>query len=437
MTHNNLKILIVDDVPDNIFLLNKLLGSKGYEIASSNSGERALDIVGKLMPDLILLDVMMPGIDGIETCKRMKSIPIVKEIPILFITARSDIETVLEGFSAGAVDYLTKPFNEQEVFARIKTQLNISLLQKKQKQLIEQIQLQNKYFNATLSSVSDAIITFDRHGQIKTTNKGFERLFGFSLQESKDMNIANLFDIEKKEIIETCNIHKLKDIISEKSKKLSLYGVTKQNSKIPIEFFLTPFYVEQESMYVGVFHDITFHKKTLNKIQVQSETDSLTGISNRSKFDKFIGIEIMSAKKKKTSIALMLLDVDYFKQYNDTYGHIEGDRCLKKVAQCIQNSLNRSEDMVFRYGGEEFSILLPGVSNENAITIAKRICHNIEGLGIKHESSDVSDYVTVSIGLIVKTPENNCTVTMLVDMADQHLYKAKNNGRNQISSSIN
>lgn len=162
--------------------------------------------------------------------------------------------------------------------------------------------------------------------------------------------------------------------------------------------------------------------------------DSLTGINNRRRFDKILDIEWNRAIRERKELSLIMIDVDNFKDYNDNYGHISGDECLKKVASTIYYTVKRSSDLVARYGGEEFITLLPNTSNKGAIEVAEKIRKNIELLNIKHEHSKISDKLTVSLGVNTVIPNLNKCKVDFIDQADRALYRAKAKKKNVVAN---
>ena len=172
-----------------------------------------------------------------------------------------------------------------------------------------------------------------------------------------------------------------------------------------------------------------------NKIlQRLSSMDGLTGISNRRRFDQLLKKEWQRAIRHSSSISVIMLDIDFFKLYNDTYGHQKGDDCLKQVADILDNSIHRETDMVARYGGEEFVAILPETGVKGALEVARSMRANVEAQQIPHEQSKIADHLTVSVGVATTVPERNAIPESLIAAADQALYKAKDNGRNQVSS---
>ena len=171
-------------------------------------------------------------------------------------------------------------------------------------------------------------------------------------------------------------------------------------------------------------------------LQQLSVVDSLTGIANRRRFDEVLENEWRRAIRSGVSVSLIFIDVDFFKAFNDSYGHQAGDECLRQVAQALNGIINRAGDMVARYGGEEFAVILQNTSAEGATTVAERLRAHIEDLQIPHAKSNVSDVVTISLGLATIAPEHALSQTVLIEEADQALYRAKEKGRNRIEVPI-
>lgn len=175
--------------------------------------------------------------------------------------------------------------------------------------------------------------------------------------------------------------------------------------------------------------------RVIEKLESISRVDSLTGLSNRRAFDEVYKHKYANARRRKESLVLLMLDIDFFKQYNDTYGHMEGDICLQKIASAFQNTVNRSSDFVARFGGEEFVVLLPDTDKKGAMKVALDIQQNIQEQRIPHKNSSVSEYVTVSIGIEEAHPDETSNPNDFIKNADQALYRAKNSGRNCIVAS--
>ena len=321
--NNNPKgdILIVDDIPENLDILFSLLSQQGYEIRRVISGKQALNAAKYDPPDLILLDILMPDMDGYEVCQQLKANRATCDIPVIFISAKSEVFDKVKAFKLGGIDYITKPFYLEEVLCRIETQLII----KNQKKLLEQ-----------------------------------------EINERKKAQIA----------LELAN---------------------------------------QELQRLAIL-------------------DDLTKIANRRRFEEYIEQEWYILKREQLPLSLIMIDVDYFKLYNDNYGHIKGDDCLKMIAQAIAYTLNRPGDLSARYGGEEFAVILPNTKIEGAVKVAEKILLEVHKLKIEHLKSDVSKYVTISMGVASIVPIKELSPKFLINAADKALYEAKKQGRDRIVS---
>ena len=292
-------ILIIDDVPTNVQILAEAL-SPLYRIKVASSGANALEIAQrKPHPDIILLDVMMPEMDGFEVCRRLKSNNETSNIPVIFVTAKNTESDEELGLNLGAVDYITKPFSIPITKARIRNHLRL----KHQTDLLESM----------------------------------------------------------------------------------------------------------------------------------SMIDALTQIPNRRNFDTTFLSEWKQAARNNSTLAVIIIDIDYFKQYNDHYGHGAGDVCLQMVASALSKDIIRPGDMVARYGGEEFIVILPGTTEEEALIVAERLRTSVENLAIQHEYSKTASVITISAGITSQRNLGDNTIPQnLIDSADKALYIAKENGRNRI-----
>ena len=304
-------ILIVDDNPTNLAVIAQVLYGAGYMTRVAMDGAAAIAQVKNNPPDLILLDIQMPVINGFEACKQLKSDHSTAHIPIIFITASDSVASKVKGLSLGAVDYITKPFQNEEVLARVKVHLQLrNLTNKVQEQAIA----------------------------LKKANLELQRL-------------ANL--------------------------------------------------------------------------------DGLTKVANRRCFDNHLQKEWLRHSRAKNYLSLILGDIDYFKDFNDCFGHQDGDTCLYAVAQAIQAVLNRPDDLVARYGGEEFAIILPNTHPQGALQVAELIRRTISTLEITHKSSNLTSHITMSLGVSSLIPKPSTSFDSLISQADQSLYIAKRNGRDQ------
>jgi len=319
-------ILLIDDLPENLKLLTDLLSQLGYVVRSAISGSRGLKSAKSKAPDIILLDIQMPEMDGYQVCKAFKNDAALCNIPILFISALGETFDKLKAFEVGGVDYLTKPFQIEEVVARIEAHLTIQ----KQRQALQSEIVKRKQTELELQKIND------------------------QLQEAN------------------------------------------------------------------------------HKLELLSNIDGLTQIANRRRFNDYLLLHWQQHQREQKSLALILVDIDYFKFYNDSYGHQGGDDCLVRVAQAIAQVPKRPTDLVARYGGEEFAVILSNTDKEGAIKVAEAIQEAIADLAIPHENSEVSTQVTLSIGVVSFVPTTDLELKTIIAHADQALYTAKDRGRNQV-----
>ncbi len=310
-------ILIVDDQIENIQFLSDILTDYGYEVRRVLSGKHALKVINYDPPELLLLDIMMPEIDGYEICRQVKNNPKTSKIPIIFLSAKQLLSEKIKGFKVGGVDYITKPFLVAEVICRIDTHLKIYHYQ----------------------------------------------------------NLLN------------------EQIVARKK-------------------------VEQELLIAN------------EKLKQFANIDSLTEVYNRRYFDDLLSKEWYRLRREKQPLSVIMIDIDCFKEYNDTYGHLRGDEVLRAIALAVKSSLKRPSDFIARYGGEEFVVVLPNTNLEGCVIICEYIVQKIRELAIPHKGSITSKYVTVSMGVCSLIPSEDLDPYILVNQSDNALYRAKEEGRN-------
>lgn len=329
-----MKILIVDDSRHIRTQLKVLLNSDGYsDLVFAKTACEAFTYLGIDSPKpandqqvaLILMDIIMPDMDGIVACRKIKAVDHLQDIPVIMVTGDTTPESLQQAFDAGAVDYITKPLKKVELLARVGSVLRlkheIDVRKSHEKELLDLTRL------------------------LEETNT--------KLQQSNEM------------------------------------------------------------------------------LQRTASVDGLTGIANRRYFDEFVEKEWRRAIRLSRPISLIMTDIDFFKAYNDTYGHLRGDDCLKQVAKALDDALKRPLDFVARYGGEEFVVLLPDTDSDGAAEVAKLMQENIANMKITHSGSEAYDHLTISLGIATITPSRESTPDVLIDLADKALYQAKTEGRNR------
>lgn len=305
------KILIIDDTPYNIQVLNEFL-RHDYDIFFSTNGADGIRIARLEQPDLILLDIMMPGMDGYQVCGKIKADLLTSQIPIIFITAMNSIEDEAKGLDFGAIDYITKPVSAPILKARVKNHLE--------------------------------------------------------LKHHRD------------------ELRKLTIELDKKNQELNMLA----------------------------------------------RKDALTGLANRRYFDEVLDAEIKRASRSSQLLSLILCDVDFFKSFNDHYGHVAGDRCLQAIGKILRHGFKRVSDLPARYGGEEFAVIFPDTPPGNAGQLAEKLRQEIMALAIPHDFSAVAKFVTLSFGVVEAIPTRDMNPNWFINAADKALYQAKENGRNQV-----
>ena len=444
-------ILIVDNSPEKLRVLSSLLLKQSYVVNFVADGEMALHAIKAKLPDLIILDVLIPVIDGYKLCQIIKTNQKTRHIPVIFISSLDTASDKVQAFNLGAADYITKPFFTEEVIVRIKAQLNICQQQKqfqitfqqqvRERKSVEQELNQSRALLAgVLNSSLDGVAAFeairDRWGKIvdfrwlvanpmatMTVGETKESLEGKLLFQQLNLRshlFEGLFDLFV-QVVENCIV------------------VNKEHYYIGDRSWFHIVAVKLGDGFAMTFRDISEYKqmeldlKEVNeKLQRQANIDSLTQIANRRRFDEYLSQEWYRCARELESLSLILCDVDYFKFYNDAYGHQAGDRCLYEVAQGMRSIVKRPADVVFRYGGEEFAVILPFTKGEGALKVAEAIREAILQLQIPHDLSQVSHHVTLSLGVSSIIPNLDSNFESLIEAADRALYEAKALGRDRV-----
>jgi two-component system, cell cycle response regulator len=475
-------ILVVDDVTLNLKILRAILEPIGYKVSFATGGQQALATIKSAKPDIILLDLIMPNMDGLEVCRVLKSEPELAEIPVIFLTASQEKEHLLQAFELGAVDYVTKPFNKLELLARINTHLTLKHYQDCLQKQTEQEKLRSNIIYSIGRSLNLNHILRTTVSEIsyffqidKVTLFEFKDLYKAKILAESTSKISKL-EIEE-DIQEDLSWINQQFCFSESSRFKLIDNINDSSlSPLHLDFLrardvktelIVPVY-QQDYLWGTLIahHCQDHHSWSMDEIKLLSElveqleiaiqqsqlyqkldtayqelqrlahTDSLTEVANRRQFDQYISQEWFRLKREQKYLSLIMCDVDYFKFYNDFYGHPSGDVCLQKIAKILYESIKRPADLVARYGGEEFALILPHTTLEGAVNIAEKIQQAIDDLKIPHIQSQVKQHITLSMGIATIIPHENSTVNDLIAAADKALYVAKANGRNQYFQSV-
>ncbi|MEG4031283.1 MULTISPECIES: EAL domain-containing protein [unclassified Microcoleus] len=437
-------ILIVDDLPDNLRLLRDTLREEGYKVRSAITGAMALRAAQSPSTELILLDIKLPDIDGYEVCRKLKSDERTADIPIIFLSALSETFNKVQGLAAGGVDYIAKPFQVEEVLARVETHLTIRRLQQRlqeqnlcllteieeRQRLEESLFAEKELAQVTLQSIGDAVITTDAQGRVRYFNPIAERLTGWKTHEVQGVPFSTVFlivdQVTRQPVENPINKALLEERIVTLANNTIL--IADDGTEYPIADSAAPIR-DRQGQIIGaviVFHDVTESRYLTRQLSWEASHDSLTGLINRRRFEQHLIEAIASSKDSNHQHALCYLDLDQFKVVNDTVGHIAGDELLRQITGLIQQGI-RANDMLARLGGDEFGILLTQCSLSQATQIAenlKDLVHHFRFIW-----NGKTFIIGVSIG-VVAIDQTSQDLRELLGAADAACYAAKARGRN-------
>jgi diguanylate cyclase (GGDEF)-like protein/PAS domain S-box-containing protein len=425
-------VLVVDDTQENIDVLLGILGGC-YTIKVATSGRLALKIAFSAKPpDLILLDVMMPEMDGYEVCRQLKADERTRNIPIIFLTSKTEVAEEAHGFSLGAEDYIAKPVSAPVVLARVKTHLELydrsrhleGLVQERTASLKlaeEQLMLSAKVFE----SGGECIIITDADERILMANRAFTTVTGYSQEDvigqtprmmSSGRHDADFFNKMWQTLRDTGH---WQGEIWDRRKNGEIYPEWLSISVVKDA-------TGQIVNYIGLFSDITERKAAEAQIEFLAYHDALTELPNRRLAIDRMGLAFAFADRDETKAAILLLDLDNFKAINDSFGHSIGDRLLKEVTESLRMCV-RDTDTISRHGGDEFLILLANVSDNDAITgVTEKILEQLENTFLI-EGKEIS--TSLSIGIAVY-PDDSKDIDTLLKFADTAMFHAKEAGKN-------
>lgn len=436
-------ILIVDDEPGSLKLLKDILITECHHVRAFNNGELALRSLDVEAPDLILLDVRMPGLNGFEVCQRLKEKQNLKDIPVIFISAASDIEDKVQAFQAGGVDYITKPFQKEEVIARVKTHVSLNQTLQELKRVAEALDKSEK----SLKMAQSIAQLGHWEWNIETgTFRWSEELFhilGCELEENSESYDAFLQRVHPDDRESVAKI--LNQALSGTGFEME-YRICLPNGEERVVHGKCEM-VQQEhqprmvgtvqciseydqAIMIGVMQDITNRKKLEAELKAQANTDYLTGCASRRHFLEFANQEFLRIHRYGGEMSILMFDLDHFKAINDQYGHLSGDITLKKFADICRGML-RDVDMMGRIGGEEFAAILPETGRAQAIEVVKRLCQSVAATPVElKEYAPI--HFTVSIG-VASLLNSDTQLNTILNRADQALYQAKHEGRNRVA----
>ena len=448
------RVLVVDDVPLNVKVLEAKLTSEYFDVITATDGRAAIDLVLSEAPDIVLLDVMMPGMDGIEVCERLKSDPDTAHIPVVMVTALSDISDRVRGLEAGADDFLTKPVEDVVLFARVRSLV-------RGKMMLDELRLRER--------TDDALGVIGAADGAEIDSSG-GRVLVVADSDHRTQTICRALETEHQVRVESRAEEALRlgsggefelAIVSLGSggydglKLCSRFRSTEQTRHLPILIL-----VEEEAvgdlvkgLELGANDNLVHpidknellartrtqirHKRYQDRLRqsfrlsvTMAVTDALTGLYNRRYFDGHLKNLLRRSGLSGKPLSLIMLDIDFFKDVNDRYGHLVGDEVLSEFAVRMTHNV-RGIDLAARYGGEEFIVALPDTSLATAREVAERLRRAVAGAQFEVSSKTGLLRVTASLGVAMSSGPDD-TVTELIRRADESLYGAKQAGRDRV-----
>ncbi|MCC8966447.1 PleD family two-component system response regulator [Bradyrhizobium sp. Pear76] len=451
------RILVVDDVPANVKLLEARLSAEYFDVLTASNGTEALEICARAECDIILLDVMMPDMDGFEVCRRLKSNPATHFIPVVIVTALDSPADRVRGLESGADDFLTKPVSDVVLIARVRSLTRLKMMTDELRmraitsleigmQAPERSAIADKGTGGRILLVDDRPSSYEKLAPILSaehtvdveTNPS-EALF-HAAEANYDLLIVSL-SLDNFDGLRLCSQARS----LERTRQVPILAISDADNNARLmrgleigvnDYLLRP--VDKNELLARARTQIRRRRYTdhlRDNVQNSIEmaiTDALTGLNNRRYMESHLATLAEQASIRGKPLALMILDIDYFKAINDTYGHDAGDDVLREFAVRIRKSI-RGIDLACRYGGEEFVIVMPETDLHVAGMVAERLRRSIAGEPFAVDKGGKRITVTISIGLTTLERKGE-QVSDVLKRADTALYRAKHDGRNRVVS---
>lgn len=449
------RILVVDDVLPNVKLLEAKLSREYYDVLTAMNGPDALEIIEREVPDIILLDVMMPGMDGFEVCERVKTNPNLMHIPVVMVTALSDSTDRVRGLEAGADDFLTKPVNDIALFARVRSLIRLKIM-------MDELRLREATSNSfgVAESEDDIIeaeggrilVVEDREIYARNINQALDDRHTVSMASSADDAIAAARAGDLDLIIVSLSLQDTDGL-----RLCSHLRSMEESRQMPILILVddTPDQMERlvRGLDLGV-NDYLIRPVDQNELMARCRTqlrrkkyedrlranyhlsmtlavtDPLTGLYNRRYLESHLENLLQRAVQDNKPIGLMALDIDHFKAVNDTHGHAAGDEVLKEFAMRVKRCV-RFIDLAARTGGEEFVVIMPDSTQETCMAVAERLREAIAASPVVIAEQNLEIPITVSIGVTISQGTAD-DAAAIMRRGDEALYEAKNSGRDRV-----
>ena len=451
------RILVVDDLPSNLRLLEARLSAEYFDVVTATNGAEALASCERAECDLVLLDVMMPEMDGLEVCRRLKANPATQHIPVVMVTALDQATDRLAGLEAGADDFLTKPGSDLVLIARVRSLVRLKMMTDELRMRAvtsKEIGLANPAREAVADTgrgariliVDDRQASWERMAHTLSQEHVVDietepRQAVFQVAEKPfDLAIVSL-GLESYDGLRLCShIRSL-----ERTRNLPLLAIAEADDNTRLmrgleigvnDYLIRP--VDHNELLARVRTQVKkkrYAERLRDNVQMSIEaaiTDALTGLHNRRYMESHLGTLMEQATARCRPLSVLVLDIDFFKAVNDTHGHSAGDEVLEEFARRLKKAV-RGIDLACRYGGEEFVVVMPDTDIAMATAVAERLRRRIaaEPFAINQNTRTVK--MTISIGIAAMRSSED-TPAEIVKRADQALYRAKREGRNRVAA---
>jgi two-component system cell cycle response regulator len=453
------RVLVVDDVLPNVKLLEARLTSEYFHVVTAFGGQEALDKAFQNPPDIVLLDVMMPQMDGFEACRRLKADPRTCHVPVIMVTALSASEDRVRGLEAGADDFLTKPVRDVALFARIRSLVRL-------KMLADEWRLRSATsgrfgmaddsatIQGDISTKGARLLVVDDLPSLTRTLKQNLGADDATIEVTADGEdaVARASGTPYDTIIINTLMRKVDALrlcaelrSGEHTRQTPLMSVLEDGDDARLarvldlgvnDYLLTP--VEPNELIARVRTQVR-RRRYMEALRQNYErnmalalTDALTGLHNRRYMEAHLGNLAQRATHSERTLALLMIDIDHFKKINDTYGHPVGDEVLRTVAERLQNSV-RPFDTVARWGGEEFMVVMPDSDEKVGRVVAERLRAKVGQVPVTTSQTPDGIPVTISVGIAASQP-NGFDPAVIIQAADAALYRAKEGGRNRVEA---
>ncbi len=446
------RVLVVDDVVANVKLLEARLAAEYFEVVTATNGQAALDVCERGQCDIVLLDVMMPGMDGFEVCRRLKRNSRTAHIPVVIITALDEPADRIAGLEAGADDFLTKPVNDIALITRVKSLVRLKVLTDELMiRASTGISFDEEFDPFVVAAGGKVILVEDAAGTVERVRQALapaytvehepdpqEALFRIA-EGDYDLAVISL-NLKQIDALRLCSHLRSLD----RTRMLPILVIVDPDDNVRLlrgldlgvnDYLVRP--IERNELLARVRTQIRrkrFSDRLRDSVQMTVEmavTDDLTGLNNRRYLDRHLAALIEQAKAREKPLSLLVVDIDHFKSINDSFGHAAGDDVLREFARRVRRAV-RGIDLACRLGGEEFVIVMPDTDAGLAMLVGERLRQRIAGDPFRITGGNQAVTVTVSIG-IASLASREDTAEALFMRADEAVYRAKRDGRNRVA----